>query len=412
MLGLLALSLVVLIVWFPYELRVNNPMVDLRTAARRPVLLTNAASIFVAFGLYVNILASGQQLLAPGESGNGFGLSVTHVGLAMMPAGLTMVLLAPASGRMINRFGGRITLLVGAAVMCAAYVARVFMSGSVTEIVVGSSLVGIGGALSFAAMPTLIMANVPITESASANGLNSLMRALGGAVSSAVLAAVIASLSVTVARHEEPSTAAFEVIYWISAAMTLLALVLGAAIPSRRDQARSSAVAGAGAETVVHGQILTGSRSEGRQAAIVTVSRLDGQPVDWSRTDHDGRYSVALAGSGRFLLVANARGWTPRAELLDFQSGATELHLDLVDEFALSGTVVLDAEPMAGALVVLHGAAGEFVSTTRTREDGHFDLPLPQAGPYVVTAVDVDAQRARAVKLVVDARAAHVDIVL
>jgi len=407
--GLFVVSAVALVVWFPYELRANDPMVDLRTAARRPVLLTNIASVFVAFGLYVNMLASGQQLQIPAESGYGFGLSVTHAGLAMMPTGLAMALLSPVSGRMLNRLGGRITLLVGAGIMSASYVFRVFATGSVPEVVIGSTLVGIGAALAFAAMPTLIMANVPITESASANGLNSLMRALGGSTSSAVLAAVLASVSVTAAGQTFPSVAAFEDMYAISAGTALLAFVMAAFIPTRRDRTPSSAVSGAGAETVIHGRVLPGGRAL-RQTAIVTVTRLDGEPVDWARTDNDGKYSVALPGSGRYLLIANARGWAPRADVLDFREGDTELHVELTEELALTGSVTRRGEPLYGSRVILHAGSGEFVAATHTDDSGQFSFPLPAAGTYIVTAVDVESQRARALKVVVSALATHVDI--
>lgn len=409
-LGLGALSVLAFVMWFPYELRVNEPLVDLRTAARRPVLLTNIASVFVAFALYINLLASSQQLQVPKNSGYGFGLSVTHAGQAMVPAGLAMVLLAPVAGRMLNKLGGRITLLVGTAVMSAAYVFRVFATESVAEVVVGSTLVGIGAALSFAAMPTLIMANVPITEPASANGLNSLMRVVGGATSSAALAAVLASVSVTASGQMFPSLAAFEDMYWISAGTALLALVLVAFIPTHGHRAPSSSLSGAGAEMVVHGRVLPGGRQGARQVAIVTVTRLDGEPVDWARTDHDGRYSVALPGSGRYLVVANARGWAPRAEVLDFHQGATELHMSLTEQLALSGSVSTANEPGAHTLVTLHGAGGEFLASTRADAHGHFGFPLPPAGPYIVTAVAADGQRARALKIVINALAADVDI--
>jgi MFS family permease len=408
-LGLIAVSVVTLVGWVPYQLWVNDPMVDLRTAARRPVLLTNIASVFVAFSLYVNTLSSGQQLQMPTRSGYGFGLSVTQAGLAMMPAGLAMIFLAPVSGRMLTRLGGRVTLLAGSGVMSASYVLRVFASGSVTEIIVGSTLVGIGTALSFAAMPTLIMANVPITESASANGLNSLMRAVGGAASSAVLATVLASVSVTVAGQTFPSLSAFQDVYWISAATALLAFVLVVFIPTRGPRA-TSAASGAGAETVVHGRVLPGGHEGTRQTAIVTVTRLDGEPVDWARTDHDGHYSVALPGSGRYLLIANALGWSPRAEVLDFQQGATERHVELIEPLRLTGSVVSGGVKETGVLVTLHAGAGEFVTAVRTDDDGRFSLPLPPAGPYIVTAVSADEQRAKALKVVVTALATHVDL--
>ena len=47
-------------------------------------------------------------------------------------------------------------------------------------------------------MPTLIMSSVPITETASANGLNSLVRAIGTSLSSAAVAAVLGSVTMQV----------------------------------------------------------------------------------------------------------------------------------------------------------------------------------------------------------------------
>ena len=71
---LLVLTVAVLAVWVPYSLRVNQPLVDLRTSVRRPILLTNIASILVGFALMANMLISIQQLQQP-AAGSGFGLS-------------------------------------------------------------------------------------------------------------------------------------------------------------------------------------------------------------------------------------------------------------------------------------------------------------------------------------------------
>ncbi len=115
--------------WFPYSLKVSQPLVDLRTSARRPVLFTNLASILVGFALMGNILISTQQLQLPSEAG-GYGLGAVAAGLAMVPGGLAMVVFSPVSGRMINVLGGRITLITGCAIMGAAYVGRVFLDHS------------------------------------------------------------------------------------------------------------------------------------------------------------------------------------------------------------------------------------------------------------------------------------------
>ena len=152
--GLLVSSLLLLVLWVPLELRVNQPMVDLRTSAQRPVLMTNLASIFAGMAMFVNMLVTVQVLQQPSATGAGFGLGVTAAGLAMVPSGLAMVAMSPVSGWSLTRWGGRAVLLVGAALMALTYVGRVFYADSVAAIVVGSTLVGIGTALAFAAMPT------------------------------------------------------------------------------------------------------------------------------------------------------------------------------------------------------------------------------------------------------------------
>jgi MFS family permease len=113
--GLLLLATTLLLAaWFPYSLKVSQPLVDLRTSARRPVLFTNLASILVGFALMANILISTQQLQLPPAAG-GYGLSALAAGLAMVPGGLAMVVFSPVSGKMINVLGGRITLITGCA---------------------------------------------------------------------------------------------------------------------------------------------------------------------------------------------------------------------------------------------------------------------------------------------------------
>jgi MFS family permease len=72
--GLLACSALLLAVWVPLELRVNQPMVDLRTSARRPVLVTNLASVFAGVAMFVNMLVTVQVLQQPVATEAGFGL--------------------------------------------------------------------------------------------------------------------------------------------------------------------------------------------------------------------------------------------------------------------------------------------------------------------------------------------------
>ena len=79
-------AVLVFAMWAPWELRTGEPLVDLRTSTRRPVLLTNIASLLAGFAMFTNLLVATQQLQIPVETGVGFGLGVTEAGLAMLPA--------------------------------------------------------------------------------------------------------------------------------------------------------------------------------------------------------------------------------------------------------------------------------------------------------------------------------------
>ena len=189
---LAALALLVLPLWGWYELRHRAPLVDLRTTARRPVLLTNIASIMVGFAMYGSVMILPQLLQAPTSTGFGLGQSMLVAGVCMAPSGLVMLIGSPVSAKLTAARGARITLMLGTAVLALSFFAALFLMSAVWQLVVVGTVTGIGIAFAYAAMPTLIMQNVPQAETAAANGLNALMRSLGTALSSAVMAVLLA----------------------------------------------------------------------------------------------------------------------------------------------------------------------------------------------------------------------------
>ena len=112
----------VLLVWGWYELRIDEPLLDLRVAARRPVLLTNIASIAMGFSLFASNVVFPQMLELPAETGAGFGLSLLAASLVIMPAGPRddgALAGLRAAGR--ARSGPKLLLVLGAVALIAAY---------------------------------------------------------------------------------------------------------------------------------------------------------------------------------------------------------------------------------------------------------------------------------------------------
>jgi MFS family permease len=99
-----------------------------------------------------------------------------------------------------------------------------------------SVLASIGVGFAYAAMPSLINAAVPVSETAAANGINALARSLGTSISSAVMGAILAGLTVSVAGAEFPTLGAFHIALFVAAGAAGVAAVLSLLIPVPRAE--------------------------------------------------------------------------------------------------------------------------------------------------------------------------------
>ncbi|WP_344094144.1 MFS transporter [Microbacterium deminutum] len=221
-----------LLVWGWYELRIAEPLLDVRVAGRRPVLLTNLASIGMGFALFASNVVFPQILELPVETGAGLGLSLILASLVVMPAGLVMMVLSPVSGRLSNVIGPRALLIMGAIALVAAYAFVLIAGSQVWQILVSNLLIGVGIGFGFAAMPMLIMRSVPQNETGASNGLNALFRSLGTSTAAAVMGAVLAASSTVQNGVQIPSAAGFHLTYLLAGAGAVAALVLALFIPA------------------------------------------------------------------------------------------------------------------------------------------------------------------------------------
>lgn len=213
----LLIGILSLLAWGWYELRRQNPLVNLRVSSKGPVLITNLASVAMGFALFSSSIVFPQLLQLP-ESSGGLGLTLVDASLILVPAGLAMLAMAPIAGRIVRRVGPKPLLVTGAIIIALAYLSAVLVQPNVWLVLVVNMMIGIGIGLGYAAMPTLIMLAVPVGETGAANGLNTLMRALGTSIAAAVVAAVLAGSAGAAGGTGAPTETGF-----------FLALVLGLA---------------------------------------------------------------------------------------------------------------------------------------------------------------------------------------
>ncbi|MET8276418.1 MFS transporter [Streptomyces sp. NPDC005096] len=244
-LGLFAATLVILAGWGMWELRTRDPLVDLRTTARPRVLLTNVASIFVGTAMYASMLVVPQLLQFPEATGYGLGQSMLAAGLWMAPGGLMMMIVSPLGGKLTDARGPKFTLISGVLVIAAGYGLSLALMGSAWGLMLVTIVTSSGVGLAYGAMPALIMGSVPLSETAAANGFNTLMRSLGTSVGSAVIGVVLAQMTTTMGGYTFASEDGFRTALMIGGGVALLGAVIAAAIPAVR------VVAGSGDETAL-----------------------------------------------------------------------------------------------------------------------------------------------------------------
>ncbi|QKV92568.1 MFS transporter [Streptomyces sp. NA02950] len=448
-LGLFGASAVILVLWGLIELRIANPLVDLRTTARRQVLLTNLASIMVGFSFYAMSLILPQLLQLPEATGYGLGQSMVMAGLYVAPMGVAMMAVSPLSARINAASGPKVSLMLGLVVIAATYGAGTVMMDHVWQIVVLSVALGIGVGIAYSAMPTLIISAVPAGETGAANGLNTLMRSIGMSTSSAVVGVILAHRTTSFGGVPLPNTDGFKTSFAVACAAAVGGLLIALFLPARRRTAALAAgnpaatseprdggdVDGADAEVVteagteaeagtvvagtvvaeaatdetaddepvtgrlVHGRVL-GSGDVPLAGAAVTLIDTGGQQLGRTSSGHDGRYRVAVADAGNVVLIGSAPGHRPQAATLLVADQPVVCDLRLTGGgTGLTGSVrAVGGEPLAGATVTATGPDGAVAGAATADEKGEFALPELAPGPYTVTLA-ADAHRPHATQV-------------
>lgn len=242
-LGLFAAAVVTLLAWGFFELRVDQPLVDLRTTARPQVLITNLASVAIGFGMFSMSLVIPQLLQLPEQTGYGLGQSLLAAGLVMAPSGLVMMALAPVSALVSRARGPKVTLMIGALIVAAGYGLNVLLMSEVWHFVLASCVIGAGIGFTYGAMPALIMGAVPASETGAANSLNTLMRSIGTSVASAVAGVVLAQTTTRFGSYTLPGEDGFRTVLALGAGAALIGFAIAAFIPRQRPAAPDTTAA-------------------------------------------------------------------------------------------------------------------------------------------------------------------------
>jgi EmrB/QacA subfamily drug resistance transporter len=232
-LGLGGAAVLILLAWGRWELRAKQPLVDLRTTAKRQVLFTNLASIALGFSMFAMSLVLPQLLQLPEQTGYGLGRSMLTVGLVLAPQGLVMMVMSAVSAGITKAKGPKVTLMIGSLIVATGYGLNIVLMSEVWHLVLVSCVIGAGVGFTYGALPALIMGAVDPSQTGSANSLNTLMRSLGTSFASAVAGVILAQMTTEYGGFALPAENGFKVVMAIGAGAALAAFLLAGFIPKR-----------------------------------------------------------------------------------------------------------------------------------------------------------------------------------
>lgn len=223
-LGLFALAVASLIALVRVELRLEAPLLDVRTLARPALAIANGLSLFLGFIPYLFYIGLPVLLQAPSASGVGQGFTVTQTGLALLPSALLVFLGGRFAPLLIQRIGSKPTAFMALAIMAAGSIGVAIAPGSLVMVVVFFSIVGLGNGIGFAVCADLVATLSPRNEVAAAMGVNGVVRTVGSALGTPIATVILT----TVALSDSGSTTlvSFSTLFFMAAAMGVVGALL------------------------------------------------------------------------------------------------------------------------------------------------------------------------------------------
>jgi EmrB/QacA subfamily drug resistance transporter len=240
-LGEAALAAALLAAFVIRQATARTPLLPLRLFSSRALAGANLAQLLViaaAFGFQVMITLYLQRVLGYGAAASGLGLLPTAAVIGIVALGL--------SARLAERFGPRVMLLAGLALITAGLVllTQVPVHASYpAQLLPALLLFGAGGGLCLPALASLGMSGATPSDAGLASGLFNTTQQIGAALGVAVLSTLAAAQTRSLHAAGASSTAAladgYRLAFAVGAGLAGTAIVVAAAVlwPSRRRAA-------------------------------------------------------------------------------------------------------------------------------------------------------------------------------
>ncbi|MBU8868496.1 MFS transporter [Paenarthrobacter aromaticivorans] len=168
--------------------RSRTPLIDVRASIRRELMLANAMSYLLNFGIMSTLVVFPHLL-------NAAAISPLAVGLVMMSCGLSQAIGAPPLAQATRNQPIQAVAALGCGGSAVGIGLAILFGSSSWAILWANVVLGLGFGLAFAALPRIVMASTHVNQLAAANGLNAQIRMFGTASAAAIVGALMSQHS-------------------------------------------------------------------------------------------------------------------------------------------------------------------------------------------------------------------------
>ena len=174
-----------LFVWI--ELTVEKPLLKLRLLAQRNFGVGTIAAVFLGFALF------GSVYLLPAYLGQVQHYNSEQIGSVLAWTGLPQLLLIPLVPKLMQRFDARYIAAVGLLLFAYSSFMNIEMSLDYAgdQLFIPNIIRAIGQALTLGPLSAVTLGSVAPQDAPAASGISNMMRNLGGAIGTAVLATIV-----------------------------------------------------------------------------------------------------------------------------------------------------------------------------------------------------------------------------
>ncbi|MFE0187898.1 MFS transporter [Streptomyces sp. NPDC058989] len=229
---LAVVAVLLLCVWTVSGLRGKAPLVDLRALRHPAVAGANLAMFVGAIGMYILLTLITRYAQTPHSAGYGFGITTFVAGLVLIPFSVLGFIAGKLTPPMLKRIDAPLLLAGSAVVIGGGFILFAAARSNLTELFLAMSVLGFGVGSFSAAMPGVILAVTPKSETSSAMSFNYVVRSVGYSLGSAIGGLVLAAGTDT--GRIFPNDSAYTTAAWVG--LVAMAITTAASLVLARQR--------------------------------------------------------------------------------------------------------------------------------------------------------------------------------